>query len=356
MRLPNAYSMLVVIATALPSASTTEIWLVPADISAGTSLQASAPCGIPGCAAPIERAPISAARAREVFGREQAGERLRHKRGIRDVAVAVGVGKPPGLAEQMHSVDRIRRSQRKARSLEDAQHLQHGDTARTRRRHAAHAPAPVCAAQRLALDCAVCGEVALGKVARPTVRCHRLHDVARDLALVERARAAERDAPQRSGERRVLQQAAHRPGTARRVEVDVLGIKHLAQRTIPLEQRMQAFRHREALGSVQDCRLEQFAPGQLAMPAMRKLECRQNSGDPDRAAVRHRIEMREGLSAAIEEAIGARSRWRALAAVVGVQALVFRRPHQQEGPAADARGLRLHQVKNHLRGDRGIER
>ncbi len=65
-RLPKPFSIVVVIDTALPSASTIEMWLVEGSAAESSMpLRAGAPAGRPATGTPMERSiRISAARAR----------------------------------------------------------------------------------------------------------------------------------------------------------------------------------------------------------------------------------------------------------------------------------------------------
>ena len=51
-----------------------------------------------------------------------------------------------------------------------------------------------------------------------------------------------------------------------------------------------------------------------------------------------------------------RRRGRGLASIVGAELAARPVVVEQKGPAADTRGLRLHQVQNHLGGDRRVDR
>ena len=91
----------------------------------------------------------------------------------------------------------------------DLQHLQHGEAARRRQRHAADAmPAIAVAHRRTHLD-AVAGEIGERDVARVgRVRAHRIDDVLRDGAAVERVGAFGGDAPQRLRVTRIAQRSS----------------------------------------------------------------------------------------------------------------------------------------------------
>src|SRR5205807_9192391 len=99
----------------------------------------------------------------------------------------------PAFCEEVRGLDRIGLERAQIETLEDPEDLQHRETARAGRRHAAHLPAAVRAAQRLALLRRIGGEVRLHEVAGSALMAaHRGCDRARDLAAVERVDAARR--------------------------------------------------------------------------------------------------------------------------------------------------------------------
>ncbi len=114
---------------------------------------------------------------------------------IRDILVSIGVGESPCLAHEVHAPECVGTHGADVERREDAQHLQHRDAAGRGRRHAADTILAIGAAHRVAQLHAIAGEVRERHVARMSRRrVDRGDDVARDLALVERARAAGCDA------------------------------------------------------------------------------------------------------------------------------------------------------------------
>ena len=217
----------------------------------------------------------------QILGRQQPCHRHRHEVGVGEVALAVGVGEPLGVGDEMRAADRIRRQALRREPLQHAQHLQHGDTTGAWRRHAADFPLPVRCAQRFALQRAVVRQIARTQVARVGRVAYLAGDVARDLALVESVRALRRDGSQRVGERRVLEQRAYGLG---RVAVPVVHAPHrlvAPRQAHPGEQTVQPRRQRKALGCEPDGGREQFRPGQLAVPGMRELQRAQHARRAD---------------------------------------------------------------------------
>ncbi len=333
MRLPNVASIVVVIEATLPSASTMEKWLVPtASVSPGTARR-------------IERSPIRLALLSRYGGSEKRARRNRNEIRIADVFRAIGESEPPGFGKVMHRVGRMRRRPGKRRALEDAEDLQHGHAPRAWRRHGAHPPFAIRTAERLALERAVAGKIALGEVARLGMGSHRTDDVARNFTGVESIGAARRNEAKRVRVLRVHDARARRPCFA------VLVVNIRAQVLLALEQRVKSRRHREALLGRVDRRLEQILPGQLAVAAVRQLEHAEHARHADGAAADRGLH--EGH---VGEAIGARGGGSGFAAVVASQRGIVLRPVQQESTAADARRFGLHQAEDHLDGDRRVER
>ncbi|MNV44919.1 hypothetical protein D3C71_1366970 [compost metagenome] len=131
----------------------------------------------------------------------------------------------------MHGLDRARRVAGHRKRFQLAQHLQHGDGAAAGRRHAAQLVAAIGATDRVARLGAVIGQVRQAQVAGRGMPVHRGHDVAGDVALIERIRA---------GEFRILQHMAHRPRRAvRRIEI-CRGSSLLGQGLIACQERSQA--------------------------------------------------------------------------------------------------------------------
>jgi len=114
---------------------------------------------------------------------------------------------------------------------------------------------------------------------------------------------------------------------------------------------VQPRRDREALIGEADGGLEQLRPGQTAMPGMGERQRPERAGHPHRLAADHRRHEGEGLAVGAEEAVRVCRRRRGLAAVEALHPVVRVRPIEDEGAAADAGGLRLHEVEHHLGGD-----
>ncbi|MCY1533363.1 hypothetical protein D9M68_686870 [compost metagenome] len=144
------------------------------------------------------------------------------------------------------------------------------------------------------------------------------------------------------------------PGlAARRVEIGRRrGLR--GQRLVARQQRVQARRHGEALLGQPDRGLEQVGPGQHAILFVRQFQAAQQAGHADGHAVIDSLRERQRLALGIQEAVLAGRRGRGLAAVVGLDAAGPSRIQHHERAAADAGGLRLHQVQHQLGSDGGV--
>lgn len=110
----------------------------------------------------------------------------------------------------------------------------------------------------------------------------------------------------------------------------------------------------EALVGQRDGGLEQARPGQLAVLAVGLREHRHRAGGAHRAAAGHGHHEGQGLALFVEEELLVGPGGRGLAAIEGLDAAPV--VVQQEGTAADAAGLRLHQREHHLHGDGRVHR
>ena len=186
-------------------------------------------------------------------------------------------------------------------------------------------------------------------------RVDRGDDVARDLALVERTRAAGCDALQRRGERRIRTDRADRERPTVRIE-EIIARTRLPHRSFGDQQPMQPRGHRETRFRERDRRLEQARPRQLAVAFVRSLEQRDNTRDTDRSPADDRVAEFHRLAVGVEESLRPCRRRRGLAPVVGKQPVVARIVNQHERAAADARRLRLDQREHELHRNRRVDR
>ena len=183
---------------------------------------------------------------------------------------------------------------------------------------------------------------------------HRGDDVASDVALVEGVRAMLRHRAQRAREFRVLQYVTHGPGLAAG-PVEIGGGRGLlGQRLVAGQQLVQARRNGEALLGQPDGGLEQVGPRQHAMHHVRQFQAAQQARHADRHAVIDGLRERQRFALGVEESVGTRRRGRGLAAVVGLQAAAAGRIQHHERAAADAGGLRFHQIQHQLGRDGGV--
>ena len=181
-------STVVVAVSALPLPSTIVNWLVPCSTRLGSMPSGTGP-RLPAAAVPMLVVKlISAARLRRygLFSSVSPGAAgQRHEVGVGDVLVAVGVGEPLRLGDEVDAehgrlaaldVDRRRLVEPEVVVLEDAERRSDGDAARCRRRHAAHPVGAVGRADRRAHLGLIGGQVGEGRLAR------------RDRRAVDRAR------------------------------------------------------------------------------------------------------------------------------------------------------------------------
>ena len=282
-------------------------------------------------------------RARSEIARfEQRRERRSHEIRIADVEIAIGVGETPAFCEEVRGLDRIGLERAQIETLEDPEDLQHRETARAGRRHAAHLPAAVRAAQRLALLRRIGGEVRLHEVAGSAlVAAHRGCDLARDLAAVERVGAARRDAREHSRVLRVLEQRSRglRLAVGQKEVAARVGVER--EKPVGGDQSVQTRRDRESLPRQLDRGLEEARPGKLAVPAVHELEEPQQARHAHGFSADHRVGPIERATVGPEKAPGRSARGRGLPAVVGFELRVARGVVQQERAAAQPRGLRL---------------
>ncbi|MNX97196.1 hypothetical protein D3C86_1295510 [compost metagenome] len=253
---------------------------------------------------------------------------------------------------------RLQAGQRVARvaflqRLQRAEDLGDGDTARRRRRHAAHLPALVVRADRHALLGAITLEIGRAQAARIGMAVDLGSDVPRDWPVIEHVRTTLGDLAQGLGQLRILDEGADRLGLALRIEEVAGHLRRADHELVRRHLRVEPLRHREAILGQRDGPLEQPRPGQPAMLAVRHLQRAQHAGHAHRAAADlafgelHRLAVR-----AHEQVLGGAGRGR-LAAIVGLHALAV--PVHDEGAATDAGGLRLHQRQHGLHGDSGVD-
>ncbi len=267
----------------------------------------------------------------------------------------------------MNAVDRVPVEPLEVQGVRRGQDLPHGDAAARRWRHRDDVVPVVREADRLALDGLVAGEIGLGPEA-----AHRRHapcQGAGEPAAVEGVRAAGGDGPERAGELGLPPGVA--PGVGRAV-----GLAEGPQRGRhrPTQGRVRrghlggvvghVERHRGHLGGVErveddavarqrNCRLDQLAPGQLAVLAVRVLQAAHDAGDaggtgPDAAVARR-------LAGGVEVHVARRGAWRRLAVVDG-GARAVRQPDHHEPAAADVAGGRMRDAQGEGDGDGGIDR
>ena len=118
----------------------------------------------------------------------------------------------------------------------------------------------------------------------------------------------------------------------------------------------QARRHVEAVARQLDRRLEQLAPGELAVLLVGQLEHGERARHADGNARGHGVAEAERLAVDAQEHRGRGAGRRRLAAVIDVDGAGGALVVQQEAAAAEARGLRLDDAQHHLDRNRGVDR
>ena len=239
--------------------------------------------------------------------------------------------------------------------FQQAQHLQDGDAAGGRGRHAADDPEAIGSAQGVALDRAIGGEIGERERAGPGMALHARHHLGSNRPAVEDARALVGDQAHRAGEIGVGHALALLPGRAVHIEIDRANARLVPQTRDPPQPRGQAGRHGEAVLGHRDGRFEQFAPREFAVFLVGQFQHRQGAGYADRDAGRNGFAEAERLAVAIEEHARRGAGRRRLAAVVDRDRLRRGIVVQQEAAAADSRRLRLDHPQHHLYRDRRID-
>lgn len=177
---------------------------------------------------------------------------------------------------------------------QQAQDLSHGQGARARWRHAADAhvmgAARLARHRRGAVD-ETQGRAHLDFVFRQVIgtqfarmawmRAHLAHDGFGHLPAVEGVAALCGDASQHGGELGISEHMAHGPGAALGIVVMRSSHRVTLQLGCVAQQGMQPWTHGKALFGQGDGRLEQAAPGQLAMLAVGQLQQAQHAGGAD---------------------------------------------------------------------------
>jgi len=293
----------------------------------------------------------------QVMRVEQTRDRHPHEVGIGHVEAAVGVGEARGFDEMVGEVG-ARAHARQVDMLEDAENLADGEAARGGWTHAAHIAAAIAGADGIAQLDLIAGEVGLGHDAGVDLGSgHGLDDGPGELAPIEGFRALLRDKPQGLGEGRILEGRPRLKRFALLVEEIGGGLVEGGEAAFhrPRNRGGKARRDLEARLGELGGGLDELRPGPAAEHAVRRLEELERSRHAHRAAADEGLPEGHGLAVILEEIVGAGGCRRGLAAVHGDEPLLGRIPVEQEGAAADARGLRFHQVQHELNGDHGVD-
>ena len=146
------------------------------------------------------------------------------------------------------------------------------------------------------------------------------------------------------------------PGLAVRVEEIGARLRRKAAGVDLGELLGKAGRDGEPVSGEIDCRLEQLGPWELAEFVVGELERGEYAGSAYRQPAGHGDVRGERLSVGVEKEVGRSRRGRSLAPVEACELVLLLVPIEDEGAAADARGLRLDQIEHHLCGDCRVDR
>ena len=296
----------------------------------------------------------------QVGGVQQPGHRHADKVRVGNVLGAVGVGQPVGLRDQVNRVDRVGFQAAHIKVIQDAQGLQHRNAAGAGGRHAANAVThAVHRTHRRTHLVRVIAQVVQAQAARAGgVGADFGHDVVGNFTGVKRLGATAGNGPERGRQRRIFQPGPGGFGAAIRLK-KIAGARftlRLNARRRTGNRHTQARRYgKTALGQGNGGG-KQLSPRQLAVGLVRGFQHAQHTGGTYRQATIDRRHPVQRLAVRADKQIRRGRPRRGFTAIVGQHlggALV---KVQQEGPAANAGGLRLHQVQDHLHGNRRIHR
>ena len=168
--------------------------------------------------------------------------------------VAVGKGEAACFGKQVHGLDRVGAQRSHVEALDHAKQGEHCNAARAWWRHAANAFAAIGATDRRAFPCGIASEVGFGEVAGALMCTHGGHDVARNIAAIERIRSFACNGAKGGGVGRVAQHCTDRACRPSRggVRAGINLVKIIrsgriaAQQRVTRQQGVQARREREA--------------------------------------------------------------------------------------------------------------
>ena len=264
----------------------------------------------------------------------------------------VGV-QPVGARWAVQRRGALRRSRQQAHDLPD------GDGPRTGRRKSADAQhalqGRVIEAQGFALPWPVVPQVVHRQGAGPLrVALHLVDHRLRDGPFVQRARPLGGDLSQHGGQFRIAQHVTDRMWRA--VGPIEVGRGHRVglERGLGRQQGVQARADGEALLGQGDGVLEQAGPGQPAVLPVGFGQHGHGARHANRAAGGHRLHEGQRFAIVAQPELRRGTGRSGFTAIEGLHTATVE--VQQEGPAADAARLRLHQGQHHLHGDGGIHR
>ena len=307
------------------------------------------------------------ARSIEVARIEQAGPaagRWGHEIGIGDIQRAVGKGQARGFGVGVQKAGGGQTVGAQwfgasGRAGEQTQNLTDRQGPRTWRREAAQAPffgrsarwlrgwrvrmAQGSALHRpVALQIGQCQAAGVGGVL-----AHFVDHGLRHRAPVQGVGSFQRDAPQHSGQFRILEPVTDRMGLTIGLEKVGRGDRVFLQRGFGFQQPIQARAYLEAVFCQRDGRFKQFGPRQLAVLSVGQGQHGHGARHAHRAPTDHRFHESHGFAVgAHEKAVIGCLGWRGFAAVEGLNLLAV--VVQQKGAATNAAGLGLDQREHHL--------
>ena len=291
---------------------------------------------------------------RQIVGVQQALDRHVDEIRIGDIAVAVGVHQPAGLAEQVPAL-RVIAVLGDGGVLQQAQALQNRGPAR-RRIGDAHDIDPIGPAQAGAGLGPVGLEIGQGQQSRHWALTHLGHDGLGDRAFQQRPGPLGGDLADGGGIGRVLQDVA-------RLDLGPVGLGEIGDgvwgcglATAASRGGGHATRDRKAAIGQTLGLAEQVLPGQFAVLRLSQRQHGDGARRAGRPAAEDRHALVQRLAVVAIEQLRRRRHRGGFATVVGGHGLGLRVVVGQERAAAQARALRLHQAQRRLHRHRRIHR
>ena len=274
---------------------------------------------------------------------------------VAEIAVAVGVHQPAGLGEEVPALHRVRAMGSDVGVGQDAQTHQHGRPARGRRRHADHID-PVGPADRLGDLRLISLQVGQRQGARQVPLGGAPHDGLGNLALQQGGGTLGGNLAQGGGVGRVLEDVAGLDQLAVRLGEIGHGVGLAPPGGGPGGQGGQARGDGKALVGQGLSLGEEVLPGQASVGLLGHIQHGHGPGHAGGPAAGHGVDKGQGLSVGAQKHVGRGAGRGRLAAIVDGHLAGLGVVIGDEGPAAEARALRLHQAQGRLHRHGGVHR